>query len=57
VITVFSVRDYTDSCRDVTVEDELPLTDQYGVKATTRYGLGILRSTARAKITNIKMNI
>jgi hypothetical protein len=37
------------------VEDWSDLkNDQYGVKAATRFGLGILRSKAIAKITNIK---
>jgi hypothetical protein len=38
--------------RDVTVEEwSDPLADKYGVKATTRFGLGILRSNAIAKMT------
>ena len=42
--------------RDVTVEDwSDPIANQYGVKATTRFGLGILRSNAIAKMTNIKI--
>lgn len=41
--------------RDVTVEDwSDPMVGKYGLKATTRFGLGILRSNAIAKITNIK---
>ena len=41
--------------RDMTVEDwSNPTANQYGVKATTRFGLGILRSNAIAKMTNIK---
>ena len=41
--------------RDVTVEDwSAPKADQYGIKATTRFGLGILRSNAIAKMSNIK---
>ena len=41
--------------RDVSVEDwSDPVEGQYGVKATTRFGLGILRSNAIAKMTNIK---
>lgn len=37
---------------DVTVEEwSDPLADKYGVKATTRFGLGILRSNAIAKMT------
>jgi hypothetical protein len=44
--------------RDVTVEDwSDPKNDQYGIKATTRFGLGILRSNAIAKMTNIKTTI
>ena len=31
-----------------------PKADKFGVKATTRFGLGILRSNAVAKMTNIK---
>jgi hypothetical protein len=41
--------------RDITVEDwSDSLTDQYGVEATTRYVLGILRANAIAKMINIK---
>jgi HK97 family phage major capsid protein len=41
--------------RDVTVEDwEDPKTGKYGVRATTRFGLGVLRSKAVAKMTGIK---
>ena len=41
--------------RDVTVEDwEEPKTGEFGVRATTRFGLGILRSNAVAKMVNIK---
>ena len=29
------------------------MADKYGLKATTRFGLGILRSNAIAKMTNI----
>jgi hypothetical protein len=44
--------------RDVTVEEwSDPLADRYGVKATTRFGLGILRSNAIAKMTNIKTTL
>src|SRR3972149_1497480 len=44
--------------RDVTVEDwSDPIANQYGVKATTRFGLGILRSNAIAKKTNIKTTL
>ena len=34
-----------------------PTANQYGVKATTRFGLGILRSNAIAKMTNIKTKV
>jgi len=41
--------------RDVTVEDwEDRRTGEFGVRATTRFGLGVLRSNAVAKMTNIK---
>jgi hypothetical protein len=30
------------------------MADKYGLKATTRFGLGILRSNVAAKMTNIK---
>jgi len=44
--------------RDVTVEDwEDVKTGQYGVRATTRFGLGVLRSKAVAKMTNIKQTL
>ena len=44
--------------RDVTVEDwSDPMADKYGLKATTRFGLGILRSNAVAKMTNIKTTL
>jgi hypothetical protein len=44
--------------RDVTVEEwSDPLANRYGVKATTRFGLGILRSNAIAKIVNIKTTL
>ena len=37
--------------RDVTVEDwSDPKNDQYGIKASTRFGLGILRSNAGQKM-------
>ncbi|MBC7129678.1 hypothetical protein H5T51_00470, partial [Candidatus Bathyarchaeota archaeon] len=40
--------------RDVTVEDwEDPKSGKYGVRATSRFGLGVLRSKAVAKMTNI----
>jgi len=34
-----------------------PTANQYGVKATTRFGLGVLRSNAIAKMTNIKTTL
>jgi hypothetical protein len=41
--------------RDVTVEDwSDPMANRYGVKASTRFGLGILRSNAVAKMINIR---
>ena len=44
--------------RDVTVEDwEDPKTGKYGVRATTRFGLGVLRSKAVAKMTNISTSL
>jgi HK97 family phage major capsid protein len=44
--------------RDVTVEDwEDPKTGKYGVRATTRFGLGVLRSKAVAKMTNISTTL
>ena len=44
--------------RDITVEDwEDVKTGKYGVRATTRFGAGILRSTAVAKMTNIKTTL
>ena len=44
--------------RDVTLEDwSDPAANQYGVKATTRFGAGILRSNAKAKMTNIKTTL
>jgi len=44
--------------RDVTVEDwEDPKTGAFGVRATTRFGLGILRSKAVAKMTNISTSL
>jgi len=40
---------------DITVEDwSDPKNDQFGIKATTRFGIGILRSSAIAKMSNIK---
>jgi HK97 family phage major capsid protein len=44
--------------RDVTVEDwEDPRTGEFGVRATTRFGLGVLRSKAVAKMTNISTSL
>ncbi len=44
--------------RDITVEDwEDVKNGKYGVRATTRFGLGVLRSKAIAKITNIKTTL
>jgi HK97 family phage major capsid protein len=44
--------------RDVTVEDwEDVKSGEYGVRATTRFGLGVLRSKAVAKMTNIKTTL
>ena len=33
------------------------MANKYGIKASTRFGLGILRSNAVAKMTNIKTTI
>ena len=44
--------------RDVTVEDWYDVkTGKYGVRGTTRFGLGMLRSNAVAKMTNIKTTL
>ncbi len=44
--------------RDVTVEDwSDPRANSYGLRATTRFGLGILRSDAVAKMTGIKTTL
>jgi hypothetical protein len=44
--------------RDVTTEDWYDAkTGKSGVRATTRFGLGVLRSTAVAKATNIKTTL
>ncbi|MCW4024767.1 MAG: hypothetical protein NWF01_07015 [Candidatus Bathyarchaeota archaeon] len=44
--------------RDITVEDwEDIKTGKYGVRATTRFGAGILRSTAVSKMTSIKTTL
>ena len=44
--------------RDVTAQDwEDPKSGKYGVRATTRFGLGVLQSKAVARMTNIKTTI
>jgi len=44
--------------RDVTVEDWEDIKNgKYGVRATTRFGIGILRSNAIAKMTNIAQDL
>jgi hypothetical protein len=44
--------------RDITVEDwEDRHTGEFGVRATTRFGLGVLRSNAVAKMVNIKTSL
>jgi len=44
--------------RDVTAEDwEDPRTGKFGVRATTRFGLGVLRANAVAKMTGIKTSL
>lgn len=44
--------------RDVTVEDwSDPVQGKYGIKATTRFGLGVLQSNAIAKMVNIKPSL
>ena len=44
--------------RDIAVEDwEDIKSGKYGVRATTRFGVGILRSNAIAKLTNIKTTL
>jgi HK97 family phage major capsid protein len=44
--------------RDVTVEDWEDIKNgKYGVRATTRFGIGVLRSNAIAKLTNIKTSL
>lgn len=44
--------------RDITVEDWEDIKNgKYGVRATTRFGVGILRSNAIAKMTNIATEI
>ncbi len=44
--------------RDVTAEDwSDPVAGQFGIRATTRFGLGVLRSNAIAKMVNIKTSL
>jgi HK97 family phage major capsid protein len=44
--------------RDVTVEDWEDIKNgKYGVRATTRFGIGVLRSNAIAKMTNIATSL
>ena len=44
--------------RDITVEDWEDIKNgKYGVRATTRFGMGILRSKAIAKMTNISTSL
>jgi HK97 family phage major capsid protein len=44
--------------RDITVEDWEDIKDgKYGVRATTRFGVGILRSKSIAKMTNISTTL
>jgi HK97 family phage major capsid protein len=44
--------------RDITVEDwEDAKTGEFGVRATTRFGLSVLRSKAVAKMTNISTSL
>jgi hypothetical protein len=44
--------------RDITVEDWEDIKNgKYGVRATTRFGVGVLRSSAIAKLTNIKTTL
>ena len=44
--------------RDITIEDWVDVRNgKYGVRATTRFGLGILRSKAIARMTSIKQTI
>ncbi len=44
--------------RDVTVEDWEDIKNgKYGIRATTRFGLGILRSKAVSRISNIKATL
>ena len=44
--------------RDLTIEDwQDTKNSTYGIRATTRYGLGVLRANAVAKMTNIKQSL
>jgi hypothetical protein len=44
--------------RDITIEDwEDVKTGKYGIRATTRFGIGVLRSNAVSRMTNIKTTI
>ncbi len=44
--------------RDVTVEDWYDAkSGKYGIRATTRFGLGVLRSKAIARVSNIKATL
>lgn len=44
--------------RDITVEDWEDIRNgKYGARATTRFGVGILRSNAIAKMTNISTTL
>ena len=44
--------------RDVTVEEwSDPVANRFGVRATTRFGLGVLRSNAIAKMVNISTTL
>jgi hypothetical protein len=44
--------------RDVTVEDWYDARNgKYGIRATTRFGLGVLRSKAIARVSNIKATL
>lgn len=43
---------------DVTIDDwEDVKKGEFGVRATTRFGIGVLRSKAIAKMTNIKTTL
>ena len=44
--------------RDITIEDWVDVKNgKYGVRATTRFGLGVLRSKAIARMTGIKQTV